>query len=91
MRLLIFAISWFAQILIYLLLARAICSWFARPGGSMYKVYQFLSMLTEPLVAPCRMITSRFNTGMLDLSVFLAVILVMVLRSILINVILMFA
>jgi len=87
MRLLISAVNGFAQIIMLLLAARAVCSWFVRSGGgTAYKVYQLLAMLTEPIVAPCRKITSRFNTGMLDLSVLLAFFLVMIVKDILIRV-----
>jgi len=92
MLLLISAINLFAQVLIYLLLARAICSWFVRGGsGTGYKIYQVLSMLTEPIVAPCRKITQRFPTGMFDISVLLAFLLVMIMRDVLIRLLLMFA
>lgn len=91
MGLLIIAINGFAQIIIYLLIARAILSWFARSGGTPYKIYQFLVTITEPVVAPCRLITSKFRTGMFDFSVFLAFFLVMIVRDLLIRLLLPFA
>jgi YggT family protein len=92
MVLLITAIRGFAQVLIYLLFARAICSWFVRrPIGTAYKIYQILSMVTEPIVAPCRKITQRFPTGMLDLSVLLAMVLVMIISDVLVRLLVMFA
>jgi len=91
MGLIIFAVNGFAQVLIFLLIARAICSWFAQMGSTVYRIYQFLSMLTEPMVAPCRKITSRFNTGMLDLSVILAFFLVIIVRDLLVRALLLFA
>jgi YggT family protein len=91
MILLISAINGFAQVLIYLLIGRAICSWFVRGrSGTGYKIYNVLTMLTEPIVAPCRKITQRFPTGILDISVLLAFLLVMVVRDVLIRVLLMF-
>ena len=90
MVLLITAINGFAQVLIYLLLARAICSWFIRGGsGAGYRIYQTLTMLTEPIVAPCRKITQRFPTGMFDFSVILAMFLVMLVKDILIRLLVM--
>ena len=89
--LLISAVRGFAQIILLLLVARAICSWFIRPGSQAYRFYQLILMLTEPVVAPCRMITSKFNTGMLDLSVLLAFFLVIIVRDILVRVLLMIA
>jgi len=89
MLLLITAINGFARVLVWLLIARAICSWFIRPGSSAYRVYLALVMLTEPLVAPCRKITQRFPTGMFDFSIIIAFILVEIIRFILISVLLM--
>ena len=90
MLVLITAINGFARILTWLLLARALCSWFVRGQGGAYKLYQLLAMVTEPIVAPCRKITSRFPTGMFDFSVFLALLLVMVARDILVRALLQF-
>ena len=91
MALLIMAINGFAQVLIYLLIARAICSWFVRSqSGNIYKVYQALSMITEPIVAPCRKITRKIPTGMFDISVLLAFFLVMIVRDVLIRLLMMF-
>ena len=90
MVLLITAIDKFATIIMILLVARALCSWFAKPGGIAYTVYKGLSVLTEPIVAPCRKITSRINSGVLDLSVILAFLLVMLVRDLLIRIITLF-
>jgi YggT family protein len=86
MRVLISAINAFADVIIMLLFARAICSWFVRPGSGAYRFYQLLEMLTEPIVAPCRRISSRFQTGMFDFSVIIAFLIVMLLRYIIIGV-----
>jgi len=90
MGLLISAVNIVAQVMIYLLIARAVCSWFVRGGGTGYKIYMVLVRLTEPIVAPCRKITQRFSTGMLDISVLLAFLLVMVLRDLIIRILSMF-
>lgn len=67
------AIDWFAEILIWLLFARAILSWFAAMGGQTIRgIYEFAVQMTEPIVAPIRGFMSRFNTGMLDFSVLIA-------------------
>ena len=92
MVLLISAIKGFSQVIMYLLIARAICSWFVRGrSGTGYKIYSTLTMLTEPIVAPCRKITQRFPTGMFDFSVILAMFLVMIVRDVLIRLLLMLA
>lgn len=83
--LLINAVSWFADILVFLLLARAVLSWFIRgPYGNVYKIYQMICGITEPIVAPCRKLSEKLNTGMLDLSVFFAFFLVAIVRKLLI-------
>jgi len=90
MILLIRAVNIFAQIIIYMLIARAVCSWFIRPGGTAYRIYQALITLTEPVVAPCRRITSRFRTGAFDFSVLLAFFLVFIIRDLLIRLLFLF-
>ena len=84
---LITAINLIAQILIYLLVARAVCSWFVRGGGTGYKIYLILTRLTEPVVAPCRKITQRFRTGMFDISILLAFLFIMIIRDVLVRLI----
>ena len=86
MGLLISIINAVAQVMIYLLIARALCSWFVRGGGTGYKIYMVLVRLTEPVVAPCRRITRRFSTGMFDISVMLAFFLVMIVRYVLVGI-----
>jgi len=90
MGLLISIVNAVAQVMIYLLIGRAICSWFVRGGGTGYKIYMVLTRLTEPVVAPCRRITRRFSTGMLDISVLLAFFLVMIIRYVLVSILTMF-
>ena len=86
MLILITAINIFAQILTWLLVARAICSWFVRGrSGTAYKIYQMLALVTEPIVAPFRKLLSRFNTGMFDFSVLLALVFVMIARDVLVR------
>ena len=91
MRLLISAVDLFAQVIIYLLIGRALLSWFVRPGNAAYRIYNMLAALTDPIVAPCRKLTSRFPTGTLDFSVLLALVLVMVARDLLIRLLVMLA
>lgn len=89
--LLINAVSWFCDILIFLLLARAVLSWFVNgPYNNLYKFYGILCNITEPIVAPCRRLSMRLNTGMLDLSVFFAFFLVSIARKIIITILLIF-
>ncbi|MBK5253802.1 MAG: YggT family protein [Peptostreptococcaceae bacterium] len=76
-QLLIVAITWFRQIIMLLLMIRAILSWFARnPGNTIGRINQVAIRLTEPIVEPCRKLMSKFNTGMFDFSVLIAFFLV---------------
>lgn len=89
LNLLIIAVSWFCDILIFLLLARAVLSWFVNgPYNSLYKIYGIICNITEPIVAPCRRLSMKLNTGMLDLSVFFAFFLVSIARKIIIAILL---
>ncbi|MBR0596791.1 YggT family protein [Sinanaerobacter chloroacetimidivorans] len=89
---LINAINTFFQILVYLILARAVLSWFIRaPYGSVYKIYVMIMQITEPMLAPCRNILARFGlAGTIDFSPILAIIGLSVINSILVNIIRIF-
>ena len=83
------AILWFSEILTTILLIRCIFSWFPlNPYGFFGKLNQLTIRLTEPVVAPCRALLSRFNTGMFDFSVLLAFFLIQFVRNALIQIIL---
>ena len=47
------------RILEFLLFARAILSWLSQAGGS--RLYEFLCMLTEPLIQPFRSLVSQID------------------------------
>ena len=90
---LINAIRWFARLIILALGARAILSWFGQdPYSGFGKAYRVMIKVTEPVVSPCRMLLQRFNfnTGMLDLSVFLAFFLVEIVSNLLVGILAMF-
>ncbi|WP_432620198.1 YggT family protein [Butyricicoccus sp.] len=57
------------RILQFLVIARALCSWFPQVQRS--AVGEFLYTVTEPMLAPCRSLLSSFQSGrgmMLDFS-----------------------
>lgn len=83
------AIYWFAELLTFLMVLRAILSW-VRPASYniVGKIYAFCIRVTEPVVAPCRQLLSRFNTGMFDFSVLLAFFLVQLAANVLIRIVL---
>lgn len=68
------AIDWFAEILIWLLIARALLSWVAYGTKSdiIRNIYAFTYNMTEPFVDPIRRAMSRFNTGMIDFSILIS-------------------
>ena len=66
----------------FLLLGRAIFSWFD-PGFST-SVGKLLFDITEPIVAPVRSVMPQ--TGMIDLSILVTMLLVFLLRTMVMNV-----
>jgi YggT family protein len=86
------AVNFFFQILIYLILARAIMSWFVRsPYGGLYKAYNAIIQITEPILAPCRKLLYRFGMGgTIDFSPILAIIGLTVINGVIINLMRMF-
>lgn len=86
---LIRAIVWFAQILELLIMLRAIMSWFVRnPYSLAGRIYGMTISLTEPLAAPIRNLMNKFNGGsMVDWSLFIAFLLIGIVRNLLIRLI----
>ena len=85
---LVYAVYMFAEIISAAMIIRALLSWFVRDAYSpLAKIYGMLIRFTEPFVAPCRKLLSRFNTGMLDFSLFLALILLHAVTKLLVRLI----
>ena len=83
------AIYWFAELLTFVMVVRVLFSWIRpNPYGTVGRVNEFCIRLTEPIVAPCRQLLSRFNTGMFDFSVLLAFFLVQFAANLMIRIIL---
>ena len=82
------AINAFFQILVYLIIGRSILSWFVRaPYGNLYKVYNIMIQVTEPMMAPCRRLLARFGlSGTIDFSPIVAIIGLTVINGLIINV-----
>ena len=83
---LINAVNIFFQLLIYLIFARIIMSWFIRnPYAN--KISMILIQLTEPILAPFRRLMSRFGaTYGLDFSPILALIALQIVNQIIVTV-----
>lgn len=92
MLILMRAVNFFFQVLIYLILARAIMSWFVRsPYGGLYKAYSTIIQITEPILAPCRKLLLRFGMGgTIDFSPIVAIIGLTVINGVIINIMRMF-
>jgi YggT family protein len=91
MSVLIYAIYKFCDILTTLLFARAILSWFVNPYrastyGFLSRLYALLTMVTEPIVAPCRRLLRNFNTGMFDFSIVVAMLVIVLIRNIFVRI-----
>lgn len=87
---LVFAIYLFGEVLSSAMIVQVILSWFVRDRYSpLGKLYMFLNTFTEPIVAPCRRLLSRVNTGMFDFSFVLALILLQVVTNLLIKLVYM--
>ena len=85
---LVYAVYMFAEIISAAMIIRALLSWLVRDAYSpLAKIYGMLIRFTEPFVAPCRKLLSRFNTGMLDFSLFLALILLQAVTNLLVKLI----
>ena len=85
---LVLAIYWFSELLTTIMLVRCVFSWFQPdPYSVLGKINALTIQLTEPVVAPCRQLLSRFNTGMFDFSVLLAFFLVQFVANVLIRII----
>ncbi len=80
MELLVNFINLLTQALVIAIVLRAILSWFAPEGD--HPVVRILRDVTDPLIVPLRRVIP--SIGMLDLSPFVAIILLQVVRSIVI-------
>ena len=78
-------IDYFINIVSLLLFIYCLMTWFVRPNSSLYI---FVHRLVEPFVAPFRPLALRLMEKglMIDISVFLAIIALRVIRSLLWNI-----
>ena len=81
-------VYWICQILIFILIARAILSWIVFYGRQhksiLGRIYSVLTAITEPIVAPVRKLISRFiNTGPVDIAPLATFLIVMIVSRIL--------
>lgn len=74
------AISWFSQLIVILVLAHVILSYFLSPY---HPIRSFIDQLVEPLLAPIRRVVPL--VGMFDFSPIILIILVQFIARILIS------
>jgi YggT family protein len=74
------------NILLIAIVARALMSWFPMPSqdSPFFLIRQMINQITDPIIEPIRRIMP--SMGMLDLSPMVAMILLIVIRSILVAV-----
>jgi YggT family protein len=86
-----FCVNLIVSVLIWVLIAQAILSWFVGPygrgAGVIVSLYRALSSFTYPLTRPARALLTRVNTGPMDFSLLLTVLFLIVIRQILIRLI----
>lgn len=77
------AVNYFFLVLIYLIVGRAILSWFVRsPYGTLYRIYTLVGQLTEPILEPCRRLLYRFGIGgSIDFSPLVAILGLQILNT----------
>jgi YggT family protein len=68
----------FADLLVLAIFARVILSWFSPQGMPRGKIAQFINDVTDPFLRPLKSILPR--TGILDLSPYVALLLIELLR-----------
>jgi YggT family protein len=75
------ALFYFLQVVMYLIFARAMLSWFIRDGRN--PIMRFLVSLTEPILSPIRTLLFKLKIGgnMVDFSPLVALLLIQLLRA----------
>ena len=67
------ALVYLMEFISWAIIIKALLSWF--PGSIGYKLYRFLEDITSPVEEPIRRVISRFNTGTIDFTPLVAILL----------------
>jgi len=67
------ALVYLMEFISWAIIIKALLSWF--PGSIGYRLYSFLEDITAPVEEPIRRFISRFNTGALDFTPLVAILL----------------
>lgn len=79
------AISYFISVINFLIIARALFSWFSRDYSN--PIYKFLYQITEPILAPFRLLQEKIGfRGMIDFSPILAIITLDILANVILSI-----
>ena len=83
---LITAVNLLFRVIIWMMVIRAVMSWFVRPGDVLFPLYRWLYQVTEPIIAPSRKILDRFGMYRMgiDFSPVLTLIFLYILQRIII-------
>ena len=74
----------FLDILTWIILIQCLMSWF--PGARYSRVYEILSMFTEPLVGPIRELLFRYIDIPIDFSPIIAFFLISIVQRLIISI-----
>ncbi len=70
------------DIVSWIIVIKSFLTWV--PNETTERLYDTLSVITEPIEAPIRSLTSKFMTGPVDLTPMFAIILLMILKNLMI-------
>ncbi|WP_437130488.1 YggT family protein [Peptostreptococcus russellii] len=70
------ALQYLINIIVWVIIAKAILSWF--PGAQSSSLYTMLDQFTEPVEAPIRKIFGKYMSGPLDFTPMIAIIFLMI-------------
>ena len=88
---LIRAINSILRAVVYLIIGRAILSWFIRPGDRLFPLYMGIVKITEPILTPFRELSMRImGNSSIDFSPMLAIIVIYFLQGIVTKLLLFF-
>ena len=74
------ALQYLINIIVWVIIAKSILSWF--PGAQGSKLYTILDEFTEPIEGPIRKIFGRYMSGPFDFTPMIAIIFLMVVGGI---------
>lgn len=74
------ALYYLFDILSWIIIIKSLMSWF--PNGMGSKLYYILNNITEPIEGPIRSIMYKYNSGPVDFSPMIAILVLMLLKRV---------